>query len=306
MTDADALAKLDELPVDGELAKISESLFNSRGDVAKLPNLGGRLKIIKILNDSQLFDIEGNKVDQVIGVIIEIQPTKTWFERDYDQSGGGERPLCFSNDGILPHSDSDQQQADNCAACPRNKFYDDPTPGREGKKKKDCRDTITMYLYSPKEDLPLLLRASTMNRKSVIEYVQALAERKLAKEMVITRFTLVKDNQTADIEFSGLRLEAADTIQALVKFFKETHGEQLSVRDIAKRIRDFKSIHAEAFNSSAGATAKSTTPAPRSTPKRSAPNESTPTGSASPEPEDSTKLNLDEPVADEEMAEPPF
>ena len=300
MTDADALAKLDELPIDGELTKISGEVFDSKNDLKHLPNFAARLTIIRILNDSQLFEIDGTKAKEIRGVIVELQNTKTCWEKGYDQSGGGKKPICFSNDGIYPHSNSIHPQADRCAACARNKFYDDPDPERRGKKKKDCRDTITMYLYNPKEELPLLIRASTMNRKPVADYIKALAKKGYAKEMVITKFTLVKDNETAKIEFSGLRLEVLATIKSLIDFYKEENGEVLNVQQVAQRIKQFKDDNEESFNSSSGTMQELNNPLPP-------PTENTPKDySAPPKTEDSIEVNLDEPAISEEMAEPPF
>lgn len=60
------------------------------------------------------------KVQSVLGVILFSQrPMRTWWRSDEISD---KPPECYSLDGVKPDADSDDVQADTCAACPWDKF----------------------------------------------------------------------------------------------------------------------------------------------------------------------------------------
>lgn len=250
---------LDKLPMEN-LDGYSNDYFSPEEDSNRVPSFEGRFHIIKAINDTDAlaFSFQDELVKDVLGVIVEFHLTKSWYERSFEASGGGNRPDCYSNDSISPLPDSPKKQAEKCALCERNKFK--PDPKKENKKMKDCRDTITLYIWNPRFDRPLLLRVSTMNRKRVSDFIKSLAEKRVAKELITCRFTLFKDTQTADVPFCGLKITPVGTVPQMVEFFQDPKNkeaalnsfseEQLKVltpKMIVERIASFKAENAELF-----------------------------------------------------------
>lgn len=273
--DQTALMKmLDELPIE-ELATISTDNFSPEEDGQRVPSFEGRFKVVKVKNDSQTFEVDDELVKELRGVIVEFHTTKTFYIESYEASGGGQRPDCYSNDSVTPKDDSGAKQSDRCSTCQRNKFYPDPDPKRANKKKKDCRDTITLYIWNPREERPLLLRVSTMNRKVVSAFIKRLSEKGIAKELISCEFSLFKDTETADVPFSGLTITPRGTILQMVPFFKMPENKEhalnwfseqqiatLTPKMIVDRISQFKKDHEELFETegaAAGAAAEAET-----------------------------------------------
>lgn len=271
------IASLDALPL-AELQGLSEKHFDAEGDAERAPKFGSRFIIAKTLNDSQMFEVDGEKVDKIRGVIAEFQNTKTWYEKPLGSgNAGGHRPDCWSVDGIKPHSNVHPAmvQNDKCATCKKNQFYPDPDPKKAGKKKKDCRDTLTLYLWHPAYDLPILYRASTMNRKAVSDFLRLIAEKKIAKEMLVVELTLFKDSQSADVVFSGLKISVIGSLSYVQKYYS-SKGENLTNDQIAMKIVEFKSQFAEVIDTEGAVVADSSDEVQAST----APAASTPKANA--------------------------
>jgi len=247
------MQSLDSLPM-GDLKGYSEEYFDSNEDARRVPSFDGKFLIVKVLNDTQLFSFMNEHHEDFTGVIVEFHLTKSWYEKAFALSGGGNRPDCYSNDSIVPRSDSSKKQSDKCALCPRNQFEPDPT--REGKKKKDCSDTITLYIWNPRFDKPLLLKVSTMNRKRISDFIKMIGEKGIAKELIVCKFSLFKDNETASIEFSGLKLQAIGSVPNMTEFFADNEEERqtwfgktepVTSKMIVERIVQFKNENDELF-----------------------------------------------------------
>lgn len=282
-------AKLDGLPME-DLSGYSEKYFNSEEDSRRVPTFDSRFLIIKIKNQSQVFEFQDQLHDDFTGVIIDFHLNKTWYEQSFLESGGGNRPDCYSNDSVTPLTDSPRKQAKKCALCPKNQWEKDPT--REGKKKKDCSDSITLYLWNPRFELPLLLRVSTMNRSRVSDFIKLLASRKIAKEVIVCKFTLFEDKETGSVPFSGLEIDIAGTVPQMVEHLKEegkrevalnwfTEAEiaKLTPRMIVERIAQFKNENAELFETQGAlASAESNKPSSNESREESRPGDSTDDG----------------------------
>lgn len=251
------VAALDKLPAH-EMQQYSEQYFDPEDDANRVPSFDGRFFIAKVKNDSQRFDFMDNLHEEMSGVIVDFHLTKTWYQVGFDESGGGNKPDCYSNDSITPLADSPKKQADKCALCLQNKFI--PDQKRPGKKKKECRDTITLYIWNPRFDRPVLLRVSTMNRKRVSDFIKGLGERKIAKELVAVKLSLFKDSETADVAFSGLKITPFATVMQMIPFFQEKEHEEfalqwfaadqikkLTPKMLVERIVQFKDDNKELF-----------------------------------------------------------
>lgn len=273
---------LDNLPME-DLEGYSTEYFNPEDDSKRVPSFEGRFHVIKTVNDTNAltFSFQDNLAKEVLGVVVEFHLTKTWYEKSFEQSGGGNRPDCYSNDSVTPRPDSAKKQAEKCALCKRNQFM--PDPKKEGKKMKECRDTITLYIWNPKFDRPLLLRVSTMNRKRISDFIKKLGEKGVAKELITCKFTLFKDSVTSDVPFCGLKITPIATVPQMVGFFKDPANREVALNHfteeelkvltpkmIVERIVAFKTENAELFETE-GAAAGAEAEAPSNRGKSSTP-----------------------------------
>lgn len=310
------VAALDNLPME-DLSDMSGEYFDPRGDAERMPSFDGRfrvvkiLHVVKILNDAYKFSFQDELFDKINGVIVEFHLTKTWYEVPYERSGGGNRPDCYSNDSIVPLPDSPKKQAEKCALCPRNQSK--PDPDREGKKMKECRDTITLYIWNPRHDRPTLMRISTMNRKRVSDFVKMLAEKGIAKELITCEFSLFKDTQTASVPFAGIKITPKATVPQMLGWFKEEGNrdaalqnfsekelENLTPKMIVQKIAEFKAANAELFETQ-GVIAGAEAEKPESEPQDQPQAQKGPEAKPAKEPKESL---VSPPTG--ENAEPPF
>lgn len=78
---------------------------------------------------------------------------------DYNQDASdGKRPICSSINGIVPDLDVQEQQAPNCAICPRNVWK----TNSEGRKSRECQDYKRMAVLLLPAQTKALLGAPLM------------------------------------------------------------------------------------------------------------------------------------------------
>lgn len=225
----------------GEMGKV----FGSPDDDAeRVPNVEARVTMLKVLNNAQQFKIDETKMDNFNGILLHFNATRSWWEKSMDEGGGGNAPDCHSVDGIKPLANSPKKQSDLCNNCPRNRFV----AGENGKKSKACQDKIELFFYNPKHELPLLMRASTMNRKPVVDFIEKCAEIGVRKEMLIIKLGLFETRNKGGVKYDGLKIEVVGTVQTLADFFNnEQKTKDNTPQTVAKTVLDFKQEHEEVF-----------------------------------------------------------
>jgi hypothetical protein len=110
---------------------------------------------------------------------------KVYYPDGYEE-GSTERPLCHSDDGILPSNDAQEKQSKACGICPHNEWGSKISD--TGSRGKACADSRRMAIASP-DDLenPMLLRCPAASLKTLLSYGQQLDKRGWPYFALVTR-----------------------------------------------------------------------------------------------------------------------
>lgn len=256
------IENLDSLPSLGDVRDLGNQYFDYEEDDKRAPRLDSGFIIIKVKNGAQRFKI-GDEDDlhaTVGGVIVHFAQTRTFWEKSYGQGGGNQEPDCRSNDGITPDPQSPKVQCNNCAACSHNKWETD----EEGNRGKKCRESLTLFIWHPTAEKPFMLRASTMNRKSVADFIHKCGEVKIPKEMFVVSFSLRETKNKKGVAYDELVITPKKTVAELTEWFSKNRpkgdGSNWSVQDIVQEIKKFKDDNQDLFDTSAAINENETVP----------------------------------------------
>lgn len=128
--------------------------------------------------------------------------SKVFYLKGYDpKESEGQKPDCYSNDGIAPAADAQNPQAKKCATCPHNQWGSRITE-KGASKGKACNDTVRIAV-APAGQLndPMLLRVPPASIKSLGEYGQLLAKRGVGYNMVVTKIAFDPEAESPKLTF---------------------------------------------------------------------------------------------------------
>jgi hypothetical protein len=133
--------------------------------------------------------------------------SKVFYLKGYDKdTSEGQKPDCYSADGIAPAADADNPQAKKCATCPHNQ-WGSRVSEKGATKGKACSDTVRMAV-APAGQLndPMLLRVPPASIKALGEYGQALAKRGVGYNMVVTKVAFDMEAESPKLTFKPVGL----------------------------------------------------------------------------------------------------
>ena len=116
--------------------------------------------------------------------------SKVFYLKGYDKdTSEGQKPDCYSNDGIEPAGDAQNKQAKTCGTCAHNQ-WGSRISERGATKGKACSDSVRMAV-APAGQINdvMLLRVPPASIKAVGEYGQMLAKRGVEYYMVCLLYT---------------------------------------------------------------------------------------------------------------------
>lgn len=161
---------------------------------ARLPQIG-------IIHQAQMFVFpDGEKHQQFIGTILDMNRINAWWEESFDESGGGSPPQCYSMNGVAPDKLSENLQAAECAECERNKY------GSDGGRGKACKNMKRIHVLFKNELFPHRLTVPPSNLKVVDIYVTQLTSKGFPYQLVETGFSLRETKNKDGIKYSELVL----------------------------------------------------------------------------------------------------
>lgn len=111
--------------------------------------------------------------------------SKVYYEGGFTE-GSEDKPLCYSNDGIAPSTNSQKPQCKTCAACPHNAWGSKIT--ESGGKGKACADSKRLAI-APAGQIndPMLLRVPAASLKALTQFGQTLAKRGVPYQAVVAK-----------------------------------------------------------------------------------------------------------------------
>ena len=117
---------------------------------------------------------------------------KEYFSKKYAEGESeGQRPDCYSVDGIAPSPLSPAVQSTKCGICPHNVWgsrqRDDGTDDGTEKKGRACPDKARIAFSAPDKFEPLLVRVPPDSLKNLREAVKLINQRKIPYNAVVLK-----------------------------------------------------------------------------------------------------------------------
>jgi len=137
--------------------------------------------------------IDGDKSVKSFKAVIAYWTTmRAYWEKPFDETGGGSPPQCSSQDGIVGLGNP----GGSCASCPLNQF------GSGKQNSKSCREVRANFLLMEGSKIPVVYMAPTMSVKPEKQYLMQLAAAGKVYSTVETVFTLETDKSATGIKYS--------------------------------------------------------------------------------------------------------
>jgi len=133
--------------------------------------------------------------------------SKVFYLKGYDKdSSEGQKPDCYSNDGVEPAADAQNKQAKKCATCAHNQ-WGSRVSEKGATKGKACADAVRMAV-APAGQIndAMLLRVPPASIKALGEYGQMLAKRGVGYNMVVTKIGFDLQAESPKLTFSAVGL----------------------------------------------------------------------------------------------------
>jgi hypothetical protein len=133
--------------------------------------------------------------------------SKVFYLKGYDKdTSEGQKPDCYSSDGIEPAADAQNKQAKKCATCAHNQ-WGSRISEKGATKGKACSDTVRMAVAPAGQvNDAMLLRVPPASIKALGEYGQMLAKRGVGYNMVVTKVGFDLQAESPKLTFSPVGL----------------------------------------------------------------------------------------------------
>jgi hypothetical protein len=149
-----------------------------------------------------------DEVAQSIGVVFlrANLHAKTFYAKKYSEGDSdGQRPDCYSYDGVAPSPNSVSPQAKKCAVCPRNQWGARVSEDGEAKGK-ECSDNARIAITTPDEMNPTLLRVPPASLKGLKEMLKIVASRKVPYNAVVVKIGFDREAPSPKLTFKPVGL----------------------------------------------------------------------------------------------------
>ena len=130
--------------------------------------------------------------------------SKVFYIKGYDKDSEGQKPDCYSNDGVEPAADAQNKQAKKCATCPHNQ-WGSRVSEKGATKGKACSDAVRLAV-APAGQIndAMLLRVPPASIKALGEYGQMLSKRGYAYNMVFTKIGFDLQAESPKLTFTAV------------------------------------------------------------------------------------------------------
>lgn len=190
------------------------------GQVSGFPVLSIKGKVFHIVrgDDAELITRPDDPDEAATSLQLVILKThkgvaRTYYADKYEE-GSKDKPLCYSNDGVVPADDAEEKQAKKCAICVHSQWGSRITDN--GKKGKACSEVKRLAVAEPGyEDDPMLMRIPPTSLRNWDDYLRKLAKKGLNPSMVVTKvgFDATVSHQLFTFKPTGfLGEESADKV----------------------------------------------------------------------------------------------
>ena len=201
---------------------------------ANMEGVQPRLPMIGIVHQGALLFTmpDESQVKKFEGIILDTNRINAWWDKSYDETGGGTPPDCFSMDGIDCDQNSNMPQSQLCRDCDKNKFGS-AAPNKDGSKGKGkaCKNMKRVHIVMDGEMLPHRMTLPPSSLKAIDDYISRLTSKGLPYQLVHTTFKLKEAKNAKGIKYSEIKPERGILI---------TDPEQAT--NLKKLLRDMKPV----------------------------------------------------------------
>jgi len=168
-------------------------------DKVKVPSGGGTQWEIPSITG----EVTAPSID---GVIVAWKTVRSLYLTPF--TGGGEPPVCSSDDGASGFGDpfeSGMPVHGDCATCPRNQWG---SSDKGGKKGKACAERRLLFILRKDDHIPLMVVAPPASLKGMKAYFLRLLQAGVPYYGAMTSLTLAKDKSSEGITYSRIEAKA--------------------------------------------------------------------------------------------------
>jgi hypothetical protein len=178
--------------------------------------------------------LEGDEVTPTLqGVIVFWKDTRAWWDKSFEEQGGGAPPDCSSadaeratvnEDGVHPGAPSDENGLLICEACPKSQFGSDPRPGS---KAQHCKLVRQLFLLTPDDLLPIVVSLPPTSVGTAGKYFLRLSRAGVPYYSVVTQIELSQEQSGGGIKYSRANFSLVERLDAESAANIERYAEAL-------------------------------------------------------------------------------
>ena len=178
--------------------KTFETLLNENMEGIERPEF----PLIKILHAGalqfQMTSEDNKQVKEFSGQILLHQRVNAYWEKAYDETGGGVPPDCSSLDGITGLEGKD------CLKCKFNQFGSEILRDKSKGSGKACKNMMRIYIRIGQDLLPSLLIGPPTSLREYSAYAVKLTQKGKPLVIIKTKFSLESAQNKQGIKYSKL------------------------------------------------------------------------------------------------------
>jgi hypothetical protein len=191
-------------------------------DRIKVPAGGAILWEITTINGTE-------SVNELCGVVVHEQKTRTYWELPFEETGGDVPPDCFS-EGLLTGQGN---PGGECGECPFGQFG----PNNE---RPECREGRVLFLLCKDSALPVAVNLPPSSLRAYTEYKVRLSKGVIRLQDIETRISLEKDKNKKGISFARAVFRAGARASAPQKALLAEQGT--SVKALLEGVAQRKAL----------------------------------------------------------------
>jgi hypothetical protein len=162
--------------------------------------------------------LEGDTTQkETAGIIVFQHSARSFWEKSFDESGGGSPPDCSSPDGVTGYGNP----GGKCAECAMNQFGS----GRNGSKA--CKEFAMLYQLRKDEFLPVVVVAPPSSLGSIRKYRGALTTKGISLQHVVSRVGLEPAQNKQGIKYSRVKFGPIEKVSAEEKALANAYRKEI-------------------------------------------------------------------------------
>ena len=216
-----------------KFAYINDEVVSSRGDYPVISIKGGKFTVVRDGNRQVLTKPdEPDEVAQSIQVVIVRANlhARQFYASDYvEGESEGNKPACYSSDGVAPAADAEDKQSKKCALCPHAVWGS----GKNGKGSA-CKSTVRIAVSTPdKLEDPYLVRVPPAsftdkeNKNGIKDFLRIAKDRGIPYNAILVKIGFDRESPSPKLTFKPVGILGDDAFDTTVELFDSEIVQQI-------------------------------------------------------------------------------